>query len=71
MAGLAAGTTVLHPIYRPVAHVVVKVLRGASRKTSRSCKPTDFEVVINLTIAKALGPRIPESVLVRADKVIE
>jgi putative tryptophan/tyrosine transport system substrate-binding protein len=69
--GLIAYGPRLTPIYRQVARVVVKVLRGAKPEDIPVVQPTNFELVINLTTAKALGLTIPESVLVGADKVIE
>jgi putative ABC transport system substrate-binding protein len=69
--GLMAYGPPLAPTYRQLARVVVKVLRGAKPEDLPVVQPTDFELVINLTTAKALGLTIPESVLVRADKVIE
>jgi putative tryptophan/tyrosine transport system substrate-binding protein len=69
--GLIAYGPPLTPIYRQVARVVVKVLRGAKPEDVPVVQPTNFELVINLRTAKALGLTIPESLLVRADKVIE
>ena len=69
--GLIAYGPRLTPIYRQVARLVVKVLRGAKPEDLPVEQPTNFELVINLTTAKALGLTIPESFLVRADKVIE
>ena len=69
--GLIAYGPRLTPIYRQVARVVVKVLRGAKPEDLAVEQPTNFELVINLTTAKALGLTIPELFLVRADKVIE
>ena len=61
----------LTPIYRQLARLLVKVLRGAKPEDLPVVQPTNFELVINLTTAKALGLTIPEPLLVSADKVIE
>jgi putative ABC transport system substrate-binding protein len=69
--GLLAYGPRLNPIYRQLARVVVKVLRGAKPEDIPVVQPTNFELVVNLAAAKALDLTIPESVLVRADKVVE
>jgi putative ABC transport system substrate-binding protein len=58
-------------IYRQLARLVVKVLRGVKPEELPAEQPTNFDLVINLTTANTLGLAIPESFLVRADKVIE
>jgi putative ABC transport system substrate-binding protein len=70
--GLVAYGPRLDQIFRElVARVMVKLLRGAKPADVPVEQPTKFELVINLKTAKALGLAIPESFLVRADKVIE
>ena len=62
-----------HPaaMYRKAAEYIAKILGGAAPGDLPIEQPTTFHFVINLRLAKAMGLTIPQSVLLRADEVIQ
>jgi len=69
--GLMSYSAPISEQFRRAARYVEKILRGANPATLPVESPTQYELVINLKTAKALGLTIPQSLMLRADQLVE
>jgi putative ABC transport system substrate-binding protein len=69
--GLVSYGPSLNAALRQVAGFVDRVLRGALPATMPVEQPTEYQLVLNLKSARALGLTIPHTLIARADEIIE
>jgi len=69
--GLMTSGVSLIDLWRRDAYFVDKLLKGANAANLPIEQPTKFELIVNLKTAKAIGVKIPQTLIQRADKVIE
>ena len=69
--GLLSYGAELSDNFRRAAEYVDRILKGANPADLPVEQSSKFELVVNLKAAKAIGLKVPNSILVRADKVIE
>jgi putative ABC transport system substrate-binding protein len=69
--GLMSYGADLADLYRRAATFIDRIAKGSSPATMPIEQPTKFELVINMKAAKALGMTIPQTLLLRADEVIQ
>jgi putative ABC transport system substrate-binding protein len=71
LGGLMSYGTSLHDELRRAADLVAKILRGDKPSGMPVEQAARFEISVNLKTARALGLKVPQSILLRADRVIE
>ena len=69
--GLAGYEPDLMPLYRRTGYFVDRIFKGAKPGDIPIEQATKFDLVLNLKTAKALGLKLPQALLQRADKVIQ
>ena len=71
VVGLMSYGPKIAEIYSRAARQVTKILKRAKPADIPVEQPTEFELLVNFKVAKALGLKIPDSILVQATRVIE